>query len=227
MILITGDTHGSLDIEKIQKIAWSSEIKYLIILGDFGVLWGDPSELLQYYDSLPVITLWLDGNHENFDMLKQYPVETWCGGSVHRISDKVLHLMRGEIFVIEGLTFFVMGGGHSIDKKFRIPGISWWPEENPSHEEYEHGLNVLREHEYKVDYILTHSAPTSIVRRMFRYPGNYQIERYLQQIYEITSFKHWYFGHYHEDRQYGPFTCVYNEIIPVVKDNFVDTAKMV
>lgn len=65
--------------------------------------------------------LFIDGNHENFDKLYSYPVETWYGGKVHKI---VIHLMRGEVYSIEGSSIFVMDGGYSIDKYRRTEGIS-------------------------------------------------------------------------------------------------------
>ena len=48
--------------------------------------------------------LFIDGNHENFDKLNSYPVETWCGGKVHKIRNNVIHLMCGEVYCIEGNT---------------------------------------------------------------------------------------------------------------------------
>lgn len=42
-------------------------------------------------------TLFVDGNHENFDRLSDYPIDTWNGGKVHKIRPSVIHLMRGQI----------------------------------------------------------------------------------------------------------------------------------
>ena len=41
---------------------------------------------------------------------KDSPVAEWHGGKVHRIRPHVLHLMRGQIFELEGCRFFTMGG---------------------------------------------------------------------------------------------------------------------
>ena len=84
-------------------------------------------------------TLFIDGNHENFEQLNSYAVEQWNGGKVHIIEDNMIHLMRGQIFTIDGLKFFTFGGAYSIDKMSRAEGISWFPEEIPSREEYEEG----------------------------------------------------------------------------------------
>ena len=39
----------------------------------------------------------------------------WHGGKVHRIRPHVLHLMRGQIYELEGYRFFTMGGAKSHD----------------------------------------------------------------------------------------------------------------
>ena len=80
----------------------------------------------------PYQILFIDGNHENFNALNSYPVEEWNGGKVHRIRKNILHLMRGQVFTIEGKTFFTMGGAYSIDKHLRKEGYSWWSDEKPN-----------------------------------------------------------------------------------------------
>ena len=59
----------------------------------------------------------MDGNHENFDILYKYPVEKWNDGKIHRITPNIVHLMRGEIYSIEGKTIFTFGGGTTVDKE--------------------------------------------------------------------------------------------------------------
>ena len=56
-------------------------------------------------------------------------MEVWNGGYVHKLRHNLIHLMRGEIYIIEGKTFFTFGGGYSIDKPFRKENVSWWPAE--------------------------------------------------------------------------------------------------
>ena len=71
--------------------------------------------------------------------------------------------MRGQVFDIDGTTFFTFGGAYSIDKMYRTEGISWFPEELPNYEEYEEGWHNLESCGFKVDYILSHSGPREIV----------------------------------------------------------------
>lgn len=78
-----------------------------------------------YYSLVRPPSANIDGNHENFDMLEDYPDDFWNGGRVHFISDNIFHLARGQVFEIDGLTFFTFDGGNSIDKGSRQIGLSW------------------------------------------------------------------------------------------------------
>lgn len=94
---------------------------YVIICGDFGGVWNKEVEnkeekhLLDWLEEKPFTTLFVDGNHENFDRLYSYPVELWHGGKVHKIRPSVIHLMRGQIYEIDGKSFFTFGGASSHD----------------------------------------------------------------------------------------------------------------
>ena len=128
---------------------------------------------------------------------------------MHRIRENVIHLMRGEIFEIDGKSLFVMGGGYSIDKDFRVQGKNWWAEEMPNNMEYERASRNLALCGYKVDYILTHTAPANTVEYMSRMNmgiKNTVIEEspltgFLQWVEEKTEYKKWFFGHFHIDRE--------------------------
>ena len=48
-------------------------------------------------------------------MLSAYPITEWNGGKVHKIADNIIHLMRGQVFDIDGIRFFTMGGASSHD----------------------------------------------------------------------------------------------------------------
>lgn len=110
MIYITGDTHIPIDIGKLSTKRFPeqkqmSDTDFLIICGDFGGVWcGDNEEKywLKWLNAKNFTTLFIDGNHENFDMLKEYPEVDYCGGKAQKIKDKIYHLMRGQIYNIDG-----------------------------------------------------------------------------------------------------------------------------
>ena len=120
-IYITGDTHGDFQRFGSKYFPQQKEMSredYVVIAGDFGGLW-DGSQKDQYWldwlNKKPFTTLFVDGNHENFDLLNTLPEKEWNGGRVHVVREHVLHLMRGQVFNFGGLTWFTMGGAASHD----------------------------------------------------------------------------------------------------------------
>ena len=223
-IFITGDTHGDIDWSKlnttqfpVQKELTKSD--YVIITGDFGAVWnGDRSDkyLQKNYNERNFTTLFVDGNHENFDLLNSYPVEMWNGGKIHRISDSIIHLMRGQVFTMGDKTFFTMGGASSTDKFRRREHISWWADEIPSKEELEEGINNLEKVDFNVDYVLSHCCGTSLLSQiLFSYDSDTLTSYFDHLEFDFNlQFKHWYFGHYHRDKDIdNKYHCMYNRII--------------
>lgn len=223
--IITGDTHGTIDIGKAVKYFAGREDEYtkddyLIICGDVGVCGFsalEETETRNILRNLPVTVLFVDGNHENFEHLNSYPAEEWNGGKVHFIESDIIHLMRGQVYNIEGVSFFTFGGAYSIDKMCRAMGISWFPEEIPNHDEYEEGWNNLKKAGFQVDYILSHTGPREVVAQMgyIEYEeGEIALRHYLQRVADNTDFKAWYFGHFHEDTEVEDiFFCLYDEMV--------------
>ena len=241
MIYITGDTHGHIDIfPKLNTQSFPAQKEMtkddiLIIAGDFGVPWGNTKQdkhLITEYNSRNFTTCFVDGNHDNFDLLNQFPTERWHGGNIHKVSDSIIHMMRGEIYKIEGLTFWTFGGARSHDIQagifekedplykektkrlehmylltrslkysYRTNHIDWWKEEMPSKEEMDYGWENLKKHNFKVDFIITHTPPTSILAQMGIHEHD-PLTDYLQKVKQMTDFKCWYFGHMHVDKPF-------------------------
>lgn len=153
------------------------------------------------------MVLFCEGNHENFEKLNGYEISDWNGGKVHRIRRNLIHFMRGEVYMVNGKKIFVMGGGFSLDKEYRIPGKTWWTDEMPRDEEYKNATENLKKNGFKVDFILTHTAPSDTVKYMSHLGKgikNTVIEEqpligFLQWVGETTEYDKWYFGHFHID----------------------------
>lgn len=151
MIYITGDVHGENDIHKFSSDHFPqgkdlTKEDYVIVLGDFGLVWNNHKTELywrKWLSDKPWTTLFIVGNHENFDLLKEFKTVDKFNKPVRQIADSIFLLERGEIYTIENKTFFSMGGAYSIDKNIRMLGKSWWPEEIPSCKEFEYGLENL------------------------------------------------------------------------------------
>ena len=172
-------------------------------------------------------TLFVPGNHENYARLMsdEFPVKEWNGGMVKEIRSSIYMLMRGEMYEIDGARFFAFGGASSHDVKdgildgndpdwqtmakqlnrqgkymYRIKGISWWEEELPTEEEMRHGLDVLNQNDWKTDFVITHCAPSS-TQALLGYHDNNVLTKYLEEILQKLTYKRWFFGHYHDNRQ--------------------------
>jgi len=223
MIYVTGDTHGPIDQFKTEVFCVQHNVTsndYLIICGDFGGVWFGNDNAFDiatrnYYKDQPWTILFVDGNHENFDLLNSYPVTEWHGGKIHQIDGQIIHLMRGQIYEIDGHSFFTMGGARSTDQHNRTEGISWWSQEMPSDQEYEEALNNLTRYNNNVDYILSHCAPDSIHDAIGHgYYIHDKLTNFLEVVRQTVTFNHWYFGHYHQDNDWNnKYSCLYNRII--------------
>ena len=225
MIYITGDTHGISDFRKMLNPMLSKLTKddFVIVVGDCGVLFvpQDAEYIVNLYTYLPYTVLFVDGNHENFELLNSYPVEMWHGGKVHRISDSVIHLMSGQVFQLEGKKFFTFGGAMSFDYKRRTKGVNWWPEEKPSKSEYDEAISNLQANEYQIDYVISHDCPTSWIggvkessKLMYEGYIDSLSNQYLEAFLEKISFRQWFFGHYHMDIELSPVaTALYEKCV--------------
>lgn len=205
MIYVTGDVHGKYD-DFVNRM-YQAGIKTgdtVIVCGDFGLVWNDEYHrfFLKALANQPFNVLFVDGNHEDFDLLYTYHVEQWNGGKVHRIADNIFHLIRGQVFEIDGKKFFTMGGAYSIDKAMRREGISWWKAELPTNEEYRTAGENLGKYGYSVDYVITHTIPQSAIHRLGRVPATEdgELTGYFEWLYsEKLEFKKWFAGHWHKN----------------------------
>lgn len=223
MIYLTGDTHGGLDMGKLSRkslkhfgIAFN-ENDFLIITGDFGFPFtpkdieeyengvkGEYNTWIRWFAERRYKVLFVDGNHDNHDWWSLQPVTQMFGGSVqvHPHARNVIHLMRGEVYEIEGRKIFTFGGAASADKAYRTEGFNWWPGEEPSVAETEHALENLERAGNKVDLIITHTMPETVIRAMPRF--NYWIQpcktaQFLDRVLERTQYRNWFCGHFHID----------------------------
>lgn len=224
MIYITGDTHGDQLRFTPQNMPGEAEWTkddYLIICGDFGYVFTDSAIENQFLDSLaekPYTICFCDGNHENFTRIFEYLEIEWNGGRAHKIRDNIFHLMRGYIFDIGGKSFFAMGGAYSIDKYMRTEGVTWWQEEIPTSTQYRVAAKNLEKNGKRVDYIITHTAPSEIIRRMRKCPDEHDIELtgFLEWIMYEVDFKKWFFGHWHTDTEFGEkFRALWFDVIEI------------
>ena len=138
LIYITGDTHGEVERLVPSKLRALKEGDTLIVCGDFGFIWDSSKKeqkILKQLGKRKYNICFIDGTHENFSLLNGYGVSEWNGGKVHKIYDNLYHLMRGQIYNIDGKSVFTMGGGESPDIDIRSENDGWSRDEIPSQDE--------------------------------------------------------------------------------------------
>ena len=100
MIYVTGDLHGDIDRFSGKAFRRLRKNDTLIVCGDFGFLWdGSKKEKrqLKWIGRRKYNGLFVEGTHDNLDLLEEYPVTKWNGGDVREISGRLRYLCRGGI----------------------------------------------------------------------------------------------------------------------------------
>lgn len=219
MVYITGDTHGDFSRFQSPLLKKADANDFLIICGDFGFIWNDSKKeqkLLRKIEELKFTVCFVDGCHENFDLLEKYPTESWNGGTARIIAPNLIHLLRGQVYTICGKKFFTFGGGHSQDFEFRS-AANWWEQEQPTCQEIVAAAEVLKHHDQTVDYIITHEPPASLkdclrVDTMQRL----EIHAFFEDLITVCHFQQWYFGKCHLNRHIPmKYYAVFDDIIPL------------
>lgn len=217
MIYITGDTHADFSRFKSPALRKLKKNDALIICGDFGFIWdGSPKEkkLLKKIGKLRYNVLFVEGSHENYDLLEQYEVSEWCGGKTRQISGKLRQLLRGQVYTIAEKTVFAFGGGQTDDIYELEQGSNWWAREIPSDEELKDGLSNLEKAGNKVDFIVTYEPPAKMQDFLLGNGERNHINTYLNGIYDNAEFTGWYFGKLHLNKLVPPkYHAVYDNIV--------------
>lgn len=238
-VYVTGDVHGALGMYKLLPDAWPEgqglrRCDYLMICGDFGFVSSarplyETRYFLRWLNDQPFTTLFVDGNHEDHDLLDSLPVSQWHGGKVHIVPGHphVMHLMRGQVYEMgrDG-RWFTFGGARTRDAIWRKQGEGWWARELPSEEECAEARANLDAVGWSVDYVFTHECPRG--RRRAAMPDWYCEEfdppdicsTFLQEVDERLDYarlKRWYSGHYHDDHLLGDEQHVqlFRQVVPL------------
>lgn len=219
-IYITGDTHGGINGMKLKSKYFPSyenvtKDDILIILGDFGYIYEPEHrkdlKKKEYNKMIHTFknrkwgsVLFIDGNHENFDRLNNYPEVDMFGGKVGKIEDGIYHLKRGYIYEIQGHTVLTFGGANSVAKHTLIEGIDWWKDEKFNYSESNRAFDNLEKYNFNVDIILSHTCSFSALEYLSKYLNRTMYEpdefnRLFEEFKHRIKYKKWFFGHHHVD----------------------------
>ncbi|WP_104170009.1 metallophosphoesterase [Cryobacterium sp. M23] len=130
-----GDTHGDMQhVLAVAKTMSDRGIELLVVLGDFGFLWPgrnwgiDIDKLSRRLKMTAQTLAFVDGNHEDFDLLYKFPV---ADDGLRWIRPNIVHIPRGYRTVLaSGATLAALGGANSVDIGHRVLGRSVWVEES-------------------------------------------------------------------------------------------------
>lgn len=203
--MLLGDTHGNTAFaQRAVEIARALNCTRILQLGDFGY-WEHlgPNgvsflrKLNKTCEQQEVDFFWIDGNHENHPLLwERYKPENEVEGKTFwPIRSRIFYIPRGTYWEWEGTTFLGMGGAVSIDREYRTPGESWWPEEQITQDDLDKIKDIKG-----VDILVTHDAPFNPLPPHFAYKMDPESDRHRQIMRKVLNHvkpEINFHGHYH------------------------------
>jgi predicted phosphodiesterase len=196
MIYFISDVHEVINFIGLKRyLEIATENDLLIILGDVGLNFQDTKQnrlFTEQFLSIDKNIAFIEGNHENFAYLDNFPTEKWYGGTVNRLTDKIVRLIRGNIYKIDGYKFFTFGGCKS-SKKWKEQGL-WHFGEEPTLEQIDFAKNTLIQHANTVDFVLTHKY--EIIGQGENSTLLVDLCKFIDQ---NVSYKKWLSGHWHRE----------------------------
>ena len=156
-IAFAGDWHANTRWAKTAvRYAADEGADVVVQLGDFG--YSFTAEFVRGLDrtleATELSVLFVDGNHEDFSTLLRYPIRD---NGLRQVSERIWHLPRGFRWNWGGVSFLAVGGAHSVDRPWREPGTSWWPQETLTTEDIERAVAGGQ-----ADVLLTHDCPAGV-----------------------------------------------------------------
>ena len=226
VVMITGDTHRRFERLRSFNSKFGFVIgDLMIILGDVGInYYGDIKDELvkQRLSKLGIDLFCIHGNHEiRPESTGLYSEREWHGGKVF-IEDAYPYIMfakDGEIYDIAGYKTIVIGGAYSVDKYYRQSlGYQWFSDEQPSEATKAYVEQQLEKNDWTVDVVLSHTVPYKyrpvdlFIKSLDQSTVDSSTENWLGEIEERLTYKRWYAGHYHCDRDIDDLKIMYKKI---------------
>lgn len=236
------ETCQRLRIFKIKNPDLIPEETGIIFLGDVGINWCGESLSGSYDDKDKEAVnkfgyqLYLvRGNHEfrpsTLSGIKYAYDENVCGHIYYEEKHPNIHYFKdgGDIYLINDSPVYVIPGAYSVDKNFRLAtGKRWFRDEQLTEEEKEKLLDLiitLNEFDEEPAIVLSHTCPLcweEYISYLFMDELDQKsidkiTEKFLNEVYTRVWYKHWYFGHFHDDKDFRDIkaTILFKEIIPL------------
>lgn len=232
---LTGDCHGNFTkIELFCRFHKTNLSDTMIILGDAGLNYNlneSDQKRKKRLSHLPLTFFCIHGNHEERPAnISSYKKRKWHGGTVYYESEfpNILFAKDGELYNLDGKTAIVIGGAYSVDKDYRLQaGYSWFPDEQPSSEIKQYVEERLKQCNWTVNYVFSHTCPLKyeptdlFLRGIDQSKVDKSTEEWLTRIEKNLHYDTWYFGHFHENRLYANACMLYEEIRELASNDFI------
>ncbi len=204
-MLFIGDNHGAFPtylhvLFKMQHKRGRKGVDCSLQLGDMGIGFWDKGEFSKdgkkWSPEIDLNHKFIRGNHDDPGLCRQH-----------------LNYL-GEWGFLSAPNIFHVSGGFSIDWQSRIPGMTWWKDEELNKEEME---KVLIDYELnKPKIVVSHECPLEIkkdvVTNKWKLEVDSRTETLLQAMFEIHQPDEWIFGHHHQykeiDKNGTHFVCL-------------------
>ena len=171
---------------------------------------------------MPITIFSIHGNHEmRPGKIPSYKLQQWHGGMVF-VEDaypSLLFAVDGEVFDMGGLQTIAIGGAYSVDKYYRLMnGWNWWPDEQPTPEMKKGIEKCLDYQHWKVDVVLSHTVPLKyepvevFLPQIDQSQVDKSTETWLDGIEDRLTYRHWYAGHYHTEKEIDRLTLLFESI---------------
>lgn len=224
MIYITGDKH--CDFSEVNMFCYlntTDKNDLLIVLGDAGINYFANERdyiLKNNLSQIPITFFCIHGNHEERpENIKTYKTKKYLSGIVY-YEDKypnILFAKSGEVYNIDNKKTLVIGGAYSVDKHFRLSrGLNWYESEQLTDKEQEDIFNKVKGKNY--DLVLTHTCPKKyepvevFLQGLDQSKIDKTMELFLDKIEENITYKKWYCGHYHTEKEIDKLEFMYHNI---------------
>ena len=176
-IRFIGDVHGLYK----KYVILTQKADFSIALGDIGFDYSFLGGVDHTKHKL------LAGNHDNYDIMQNYP---------HFLGDFGMHAIDGECQI--PFDCFYVRGGFSIDKQYRIPHRTWWPNEELSYAQMQECAALYEK--IKPSIVISHECPADITPFVVKndlkiQPSN--TSKLLNHLLTIHQPDIWVFGHLH------------------------------
>lgn len=172
--------------------------------GDFAYFWPGCSNKVVIKNHIDFLRggraniYWCAGNHENHDELDRIEKTGWS--KPIEVDKGIFYCPFGSTLELTPeITVLFAGGAESIDKEWRLEKMRegypriWWPQEEISESDMERLAAVPR-----VDWVVSHTAPTDFQFYMPFKPGWEASRLALNEVLHRYRPKKWFFGHFHE-----------------------------